>query len=143
MDDFVVNLKKMHPEAKVPFYATAGSAGCDFYATETAQILPGETKKIKTGIALEIPQGFVLKLEGRSGLSSKGILKAGGIIDSDYRGEIQVLLHNSTTQPFAIEKGDRIAQGVFSPVPQAQFRETEELSDTQRGTGGFESTGKR
>lgn len=141
MQKVPVKLKKMHPEAKTPFYATEGSAACDFYSVENTIIEAGETKKIPTGIALEIPSTHFIKLEGRSGFSAKGILKAGGVIDSDYRGEIHIVLSNSTKQPFSVEKGDRIAQGILMPINHAQFQEVSELSETKRGTGGFQSTG--
>lgn len=136
-----VKLKKMHPDAKIPIYATEGSAACDFYSIEEISLAPGETKKIRTGIALEIPLGQFLKLEGRSGFSAKGIIKIGGVIDSDYRGEIHIILNNSTSQAFKIEKGDRIAQGILMPINHAQFEEVSELSETKRGSGGFQSTG--
>lgn len=142
MDDKpIVKLKKVHPDAKIPFYATNGSAGCDFYSIEEITLQPGETKKIRTGIAVEIPQDFFLKVEGRSGFSSRGILQAGGVIDSDYRGEIHIVLHNSTRETVKLEKGDRIAQGILMPIFQAYFQEVNELSKTTRGTGGFQSTG--
>jgi dUTP pyrophosphatase len=142
-ENLIVMHKKLHPDAKTPFYATTGSAGCDFYSVEEIIIMPGETKKIRTGIALEIPEGYFMNLEGRSGLSAKGIVKSGGVIDSDYRGEVHIVLHNSTKEQFKIEKGDRIAQGVMMKVQQAHFHEVSELSETARGTGGFQSTGKR
>ncbi len=141
MEKINIKLKKLHPEAKIPFYATDGSAGCDFYSVENLSIEPGETKKIRTGIGVEIPSGYYLKMEGRSGFSAKGIIKAGGVIDSDYRGEVHILLHNSTKASYKIEKGDRIAQGILMPILKADFEEVSELSDTERGEGGFQSTG--
>ena len=136
-----IPLKKMHPDAKAPLYATPGAAGCDFYSVEEVSVAPGETKKIRSGIALEIPEGYFMKLEGRSGFSAKGMITPGGVIDSDYRGEVHIVLHNTTKLPFAIEKGDRIAQGVLMAIQQASFREVYELSETSRGSGGFQSTG--
>jgi len=136
-----INLKKTRPDAKIPFHATEGSAGCDLCAAEETLILPGETKKIPTGIAIEIPEGYFMKMEGRSGLSAKGIVKTGGVIDSDYRGEIHIVLYNSTNQEFKIEKGDRVAQGIIIPIMQARFNEVQELSETIRGDKGFQSTG--
>ena len=142
VDDPIIMYKKVHPDAKPPVYSTNGAAACDFYANEDTTILPGETKKIKTGIAVEIPKEYFLKMEGRSSFSAKGIVKAGGVIDSDYRGEIHIILHNMTQQPFAIAKGERIAQGIVMNIHHAHFIEVDELSKTARGEGGFGSTGK-
>lgn len=141
METPIVLIKKIHPDAKTPLYATDGSAGCDFYSIEEVTLAPGETKKIRTGVTLEIPQGYFMRMEGRSGFSAKGIIKAGGVIDSDYRGEVHIILYNSTSKPFPITKGDRIAQGTFIQVLQPHFHEVSELSETERGTGGFQSTG--
>ncbi len=141
MPKLEIKIKRVHADAKIPIYATEGSAGCDFYSVEEIIIAPHETRKIKTGISVEIPSGYFIRLEGRSGLSAKGILKAGGVIDSDYRGEIHIVLYNSTPEMFKIEKGDRIAQGVVTPIMQASFNEVNELSQTTRGEGGFQSTG--
>ena len=143
MDPVIIMLKQTHPDARKPFYATNGSAGCDFYSVEDVLLAPGETKKIRTGIAMEIPEGYFLKMEGRSGLSSKGIFQAGGVIDSDYRGEVHIVLYNSTPSPFSIQKGDRIAQGVVVQINQAHFAQVDALSKTERGEGGFQSTGLR
>lgn len=137
-----IKIKKIHPKARHPRYTTEGSAGCDFYALDDITLYPGEVKKIPTGIALELPPGYFLKLEGRSGLGVRGIMNVGSVIDTDYRGEISIILHNSTDKPYFIEEGDRIAQGVLTPVLQAQFEEASKLSETERGTGGFHSTGK-
>jgi dUTP pyrophosphatase len=136
-----VKIKRLHEDAKIPFYATDGSAGCDIYSVEECVIAPGETKRIPTGIAIEVPDGYFFKIEGRSGLSSKGLIKSGGIIDSDYRGEVQVILHNITAEAFKIEKGDRIAQGMLLPISKISFIESHTLSETKRGFGGFQSTG--
>lgn len=136
-----VKIKRLHDDAKIPFYATDGAAGCDIYSIEACVIAPGETKKIPTGIAMEVPDGYYFKIEGRSGMSAKGIIKSGGVIDSDYRGEIHIVLHNITSQPFTIEKGDRIAQGMILPCSKISFIESHTLSETKRGTGGFQSTG--
>ena len=137
-----VKIKKLHPDAKVPLHMTEQAAGCDFYSIEDVIIKPGETKKIATGVSFEIPRGFYLRIEDRSGMALRGIHKVGGIIDSDYRGELFILLQNGSTEDFKIEKHDRIAQGIFSPVSQASFSEVLELQETVRGDKGFESTGK-
>lgn len=138
-----IKFKKLKDEARIPLYATTHSAGCDFYSTEETIIAPGETKKISTGIALEIPEGSYMRIEDRSGIAVKGIHHLAGIIDADYRGEIFIILHNSSSKEYIIEKGDRIAQGIISPVSQTEFEEAKELSVTQRGEGGFHSTGKK
>jgi len=141
MEKREVKIKKLNPEAKIPIHATEHAAGFDIYALENTSLESGETKIVKTGIAFEIPKGFYVRIEDRSGMAIKGIHKVAGIIDSDYRGEIGIVLHNSTKQPYQIEKHDRIAQGILTPVSQASFIEAE-LSETTRGSGGFNSTGK-
>ena len=118
-----INIKKLHPEAKFPEYKSKGAAGCDFYALKDVVLNPGETQKIPTGISMEVPFGFYVRIEDRSGLGIKGIHKVAGIIDSDYRGEILIVLHNTTKEVYKIEKHDRIAQGIISPVSQVVFRE--------------------
>ncbi|SPF55245.1 Deoxyuridine 5'-triphosphate nucleotidohydrolase [Candidatus Desulfosporosinus infrequens] len=144
----LVKIKKMANNSLVlPIYATAASAGVDLCADirEPWIISPGENVKIPTGLAIELPDQQVVALVfARSGLASRhglGLTNGVGVIDSDYRGEIQVLMHNSGTQPFIINSGDRIAQMVFMPVFRALFEEVAELQDTVRGTGGFGSTG--
>jgi len=141
MEKREVKIKKLNPEAKIPIHATEHAAGFDIYALENTSLEPGETKIVKTGIAFEIPKEFYVRIEDRSGMAIKGIHKVAGIIDSDYRGEIGIVLHNSTKQIYQIEKHDRIAQGILTPVSQASFIEAE-LSETLRGAGGFNSTGK-
>jgi dUTP pyrophosphatase len=143
MEKIKVKIKKMHEDAKIPIHATEGSAGFDFYSIETKTIQPGETTKVSTGIALEIPQGYCMQIWGRSGLEAKGVHKLAGLGDSDYRGEYWIVLKNSTDKEYTIEKHDRIAQGIIVPVFQADFQEVSELSETQRGEGGFHSTGKK
>jgi dUTP pyrophosphatase len=128
-----------------PAYQTAGAAGCDLHAAvgETLTLMPGARDKVPTGIALEIPEGFEAQIRPRSGLAFKDgvtILNAPGTIDSDYRGEILVLLINHGDKPFEIARGARIAQLVLAPVVRARFIETATLSETARGDGGFGST---
>lgn len=143
-----VAVKKLDEKAVVPKYATEFSAGADLYAlsdTETS-FLPNETKIVHTGIALEIPEGYVGLIYARSGLATKrGLAPANkvGVIDADYRGEIMVALFNQTQEVQKIEAGERIAQIVIAPFLKAEFEETNELSDTVRGEGGFGSTGKK
>jgi dUTP pyrophosphatase len=143
-----VYMKKVHPAAIMPTYGSAGAAGADLYALPAEDhpvvIASGETVMIHTGVAAAIPEGYVGLVYARSGLACKrGVAPANkvGVIDSDYRGEIMVALHNHGEMPQAIEPGDRIAQLVIAPVVQASFEWTEDLDDTTRGAGGFGSTG--
>jgi len=142
-----VKLKKLYPQAIIPTYGTAFSAGADLYACleDTVTIHPKETQFIHTGIALEIPTELVGLIYARSGLAcKKGVAPANkvGVIDSDYRGEIIVALYNHSDDTLEINHGDRIAQLVLTPYVTAQFEETEYLKQSQRGSGGFGSTGK-
>jgi len=141
-----VMLKKLSDKAITPVYASKFAAGADLYACldEPVTIASGETRMIHTGIALEIPEGFVGLIYARSGLATKrGLAPANkvGVIDSDYRGEIMVSLFNHGSAPQTIEHGERIAQIVIAPYLTAEFEESGELSDTDRGAGGFGSTG--
>ena len=143
-----INIKKLNPEATIPTYGSDFAAGADLYACLFAPITiePGETFMVKTGISLEIPEGYAGLIYARSGLASKrGLAPANkvGVIDSDYRGEIIVALHNHSMNPQKIEPNERIAQLVITPYVQAIFNETAELSDTDRGAGGFGSTGTK
>ena len=143
-----VKFKKLTPNAIVPTYGTEFSAGADLYSgmTEPVIINAGTTEFIKTGIAMEIPEGLVGLVYARSGMAcKKGLAPANkvGVIDSDYRGEIIVALHNHSDKPVTIEPKDRIAQIVLAPYITASFNEVEELDDTKRGEGGFGSTGTK
>lgn len=141
-----MNIKKLLPEAVIPTYGSAYAAGADLYACMDAEttIQPGETQFIHTGIAMEIPEGLVGLVYARSGMAcKKGLAPANkvGVIDSDYRGEIMVALHNHANEPVTISNGERIAQFVLTPYITADFNEVDELNDTVRGEGGFGSTG--
>lgn len=142
-----VKIKKLSPEAIVPSYQTPGSSGFDFHAIEDVEINPRKTVLVKTGLSMEIPEGYELQVRPRSGMSFKTKMRVAnspGTIDSDYRGEICIIMENVgmlASFPYEIKKGDRIAQGVICPVYQATFIE-DELSDTERGEGGFGSTNK-
>lgn len=143
-----LNFKKLDERAKAPSYGSEYAAGADLYAVTDGEvtIAPSETKFIRTGIAMEIPVGMVGLIYARSGLAcKKGLAPANkvGVIDSDYRGEIMVALHNHGTEPQVIATGERIAQIVIAPLYTAEYTEVEELSDTVRGEGGFGSTGSR
>ena len=131
----------------LPRYASDGAAGCDLHAAVDEPILlaPGDRAAIPTGIALAIPEGFEGQVRARSGLALRhGIacVNAPGTIDSDYRGEVKVILGNLGREPFEIRRGDRIAQIVFAPVVRAEIQKVDELSDSARGPGGFGSTGR-
>ena len=141
-----VKIKKLRDNAIVPTYGTEFSAGADVYALCDGEITvePNQTLLIHTGIALAIPEGFVGLIYARSGLASKkGLAPANkvGVIDSDYRGEIMVALHNHSDAPATVCDGDRIAQLVIAPYYTAMFEE-DTLDGTERGEGGFGSTGK-
>ena len=142
-----MNIKKLNDNARLPTYGSEFAAGADLYACLDGDvtIAPAETLLIHTGLAMEIPTGLVGLIYARSGLASKkGLAPANkvGVIDSDYRGEIMVALHNHSTEPRTISDGERIAQIVFTPYYTADFSVVDELGDTSRGSGGFGSTGK-
>lgn len=128
----------------LPAYATAGAAGMDVVAAEALTLAPGARHAVATGFAIAIPEGYEVQVRPRSGLALKhGItcLNTPGTIDSDYRGEVKVILANLGDQPFPIARGDRIAQLVPAPVQRARFAEVASLDATDRGAGGFGSTG--
>jgi len=128
----------------LPAYATSGAAGMDVVAAEDLTLAPGARHAVATGFAMAIPEGFEVQVRPRSGLALKhGItcLNTPGTIDSDYRGEVKVILANLGSEPFVIARGDRIAQLVPAPVQRAVFSEVASLDDTTRGAGGFGSTG--
>ena len=140
-------VKKLHPNAILPTYGSAEAAGADLYACLDAPvtIAPGETAFIPTGLAMELPKGYAGLAYARSGLACKKDLAPAnkvGVIDSDYRGEFMIALHNHGREVRVVEHGERIAQLVITPVFTPGFTEVLELSDTQRGAGGFGSTGK-
>lgn len=139
-----MNIKKIDPTAKIPTYARVGDAGADLYASEDVTLHYYSTEAVPTGIALEIPNGYVGYINPRSSLGVKGItvINAPGTIDSGYRGEIKVILANHTGEDYQITKGDKIAQIVFHKFEEVFFEPVDELSDSERGTGGFGSTGK-
>jgi dUTP pyrophosphatase len=128
----------------LPAYATAGAAGMDVVSAEDVTIAPGARHAVATGLAMAIPEGFEIQVRPRSGLALKhGITvpNTPGTIDSDYRGELKVILINHGSEDFAIRRGDRVAQLVLAPVTRASWLEVETLDETARGTGGFGSTG--
>ena len=148
--DVEVALRRLAHAADLPLpaYASEGAAGLDLRAAtppgETVEIQPGNRQVVPTGIAIALPQGYEAQVRPRSGLARRhGVtcLNSPGTVDSDYRGEIAVILVNLGHEPFAIARGDRIAQLVVAPVARAQWRTVEDLDDTARGSGGFGSSG--
>ncbi len=144
--ELTINVRILDRRAQLPEYATAGASGMDVRALLDVPLVlaPGQRAALPTGLALEIPSGFELQVRPRSGLAlGRGltVLNAPGTIDSDYRGELKVLLINLDNAPQTIQPGERIAQLVVAPVLRAQLRPTETLQDTARGGGGFGSTG--
>ena len=142
-----VRVKKLHPNAKLPTYGSAYAAGADLYACleEPVTIGPGQTYWVSTGIALEVPEGCAGLVFARSSMGAKrGLAPANkvGVVDSDYRGEVRVVLFNHSPEPQTIAPGERVAQFVITPVVTPEYVEAEELEETDRGTGGFGSTGK-
>ena len=143
-----MKIKKLCDKATLPVYASEYAAGADLYACldEPVTIEPNQTKLIKTGLAMAIPEGLAGLIYARSGLASKrGLAPANkvGVIDSDYRGEVMVALHNHGTTPQTVEHGERIAQLVLAPVVTASFDVVDDLDSTARGEGGFGSTGTK
>lgn len=144
----VLKLPHFDPSFLLPKYETTGAAGADVRASLTAPltIRPGERVLVPTGMAMEIPQGYEVQVRPRSGLSLKTsllVVNAPGTIDSDYRGEVKIILGNFGTKDEIINHGDRIAQLVVAPVIQASYVVEDQLSETDRGAGGFGSTGKK
>ena len=142
-----ITVKKLKENAVIPTYGSAEAAGADLYAClyEPVVIGPGESKFIPTGLSMEIPKGYAGLIYARSGMACKRDLAPAnkvGVIDSDYRGEFIVVLHNHGSAPQKVEQGERIAQLVITPVFTPGFVEVNELSDTDRAGGGFGSTGK-
>ena len=143
-----VRYQKLDLRAVVPSYGSAAAAGADLYAVLDAPLTlkPGETVLVHTGLALEIPEGYAGMVFARSGLATKrGLAPANkvGVIDADYRGEVMVSLHNHSNAEQTVEHGERVAQLVILPFLAADFLEAESLSDTDRGSGGFGSTGTK
>jgi len=139
-----LRVKKLKPEATLPSYAREGDAGLDLFAVTQVVISPGRSALVPTGIAIELPPGTEAQVRPRSGLALKHsltVLNTPGTVDEGYRGEVGVILINHGTSPFTVEPGMKIAQMVVSPRIQVAVEEVPELSDTQRGAGGFGSTG--
>lgn len=143
----LIKVKKLYEDAKIPTRATAGSSGWDVYAYmklyHRHDIMPGERFKVSVGVAVEIPFGYEIQFRGRSGLAFKrGIVGYNGTIDSDYRGEIFGLLFNQSYMNYTVNHGDKIGQLVVQKIPEVDFIEVAELSETDRGVKGFGSSGR-
>lgn len=148
MDSVTIKIKKLSSNVITPEYKTDGSSGADLYAylphpSDPLIIESGQICTISTGISVEIPYGYEIQIRPRSGLASAGltVINTPGTIDSDYRGEIKVMLINHGTHPFSVSDGMRIAQMVVAPVLRAKFKVVDKLDETKRGEGGFGSTG--
>ena len=143
-----VKIKRLSDTATLPTYGSEKAACMDLYACLSkgegygVNIMPHATLKIGTGLAFAPPSGYMFQILQRSGLASKGIYPVGGIVDEDYRGEVIVALHNSTDKPYVVQHGDRIAQMAIRAYSQANLIEVDELDVTERGEGGFGSSGK-
>ena len=144
MQNEKISLKKVNPDAIIPSYQTDGAAGFDFHSIEDKILQKGDTVSIKTGLAIELPKNLELQIRSRSGLAIRNnifVLNSPGTIDSDFRGEIVIILMNLGDE-FVIKKGDRIAQGVIASYVKASFDVVETLTASVRGEKGFGSTGK-
>ncbi|MEK7614089.1 MAG: dUTP diphosphatase [Patescibacteria group bacterium] len=140
----VVKIKRISRDAKIPTYAHPGDAGMDLYACENMVIKKGDTTLVPTGIAVEIPEGYVGLIWDKSGLANKHKLKSlGGVVDAGYRGEIQVGLFNLGTEDYVVENHHKIAQLLIQKIERAELEEVDELPNSSRGDKGFGSTGKQ
>lgn len=142
----ILKIKREREGIPLPTYATLGSSGIDLRSAENLVIPPGEWRAISTGIRVELPPGYEAQIRPRSGLALKygvTVLNSPGTVDSDYRGEVKVILINHGREPFEVKKGDRIAQMVIVKVERVDIEEVEELDETERGEGGFGHTGLR
>ncbi|MCK5059957.1 MAG: dUTP diphosphatase [Candidatus Pacebacteria bacterium] len=138
-----LKVKKLFPEARVPHYARKGDAGLELYAREKVTLLPGERASIPTGIAIEIPEGYVSLIWDKSGISHNyGIKTLGGVIDFGYRGEYKVGVVNLSKEAYTFEKHHKVAQLLIQKIECVEVEETKELSESERGLQGFGSSGK-
>ncbi len=136
-----IKIKKLNPEAIAPSYAHSGDAGLDLCSCEEFILQPHERHLTSTGLSIEIPEGFVALIWDKSGVANKGIKTMGGVIEYTYRGEYKVILYNTGKESFEVKKGQKIAQLLIQPIMTARIEEVDELSETERGDGGFGSTG--
>lgn len=139
-----IKIKKLHQDAVIPRYAKYGDAGMDLHSCENTSLKPGERKLISTGLAFEIPYGTELQIRPRSGLAIKhgiSLVNTPGTLDYGYRGELKVILINHGQDEFEVKRGERIAQAVLNRIEITEIEEVNDLSETERGAGGFGSTG--
>lgn len=140
---FTIHVKQLHPAAQLPLRGSTWAAGADLHCVETFTLQPGERRAIPTGLALAIPPGFYGRVAPRSGWAAKhGIDTLAGVVDADYRGELLVLLINLGQEPFTAQAGERIAQLILEHAAPCAYTWAKELEDTDRGAGGFGSTGR-
>ena len=137
-----IAVKKLFPSAELPTKATSDDAGWDLYSSEDVTIPKGATVLIGTGISMAIPRGYAGLIWDRSSMGVKGIHRHAGVVDSGYRGHVKVCLHNSSEEFYHIKRGDRIAQMIIQEVPTFNLNEVDNLDDSERGDGGFGSSGK-
>lgn len=142
MKNLSLQVKKVKPEAKLPYYSHPGDAGLDLFACEEVRLRPGEFKAIATGLKMAIPSGYVGLIWDKSGLSLQGLHRLAGVVDSNYRGEVKVVLINFSQEELVIKPGMKIAQMLIQPVASVSVEEVEELEPTSRGERGFGSTGQ-
>lgn len=137
-----IKVVRVHKEARLPQYAHDGDAGMDLFSIEELILKPGERKAIRTGLSIELPEGFVSLIWDKSGIASKGIKTMGGVIEYTYRGEYKIIIINLSSEDYEIKKGQKIAQLLIQPIETVEIEEAFELSESVRGEGGFGSTGK-
>ena len=140
-----LGIKRLSESAIIPKYQSKQASGFDLHVINDCVLKPGETHLISTGLAFDIPEGYEIQIRPRSGLSAKTGLRvcnSPGTVDQDFRGEVKIIMANTGNLIEIIDKGDRIAQAVLAPVVQAEIVEVEEINQTERGSGGFGSTGK-
>lgn len=138
-----IKIKKLKEDAKLPTYHHPGDVGMDLYSMEEYTVAPGEKHYFYHGFALEFPDGYAAIIKDKSSISKAGLHSMGGVFDAGFRGEYNTLLVNLSNEPYTIEVGDKVAQLVIFPIVIAELEETDELSDSLRGVGGFGSTGRK
>lgn len=136
-----IKVKKIHSGAKLPNYAHEGDAGMDIYSNESVKIRNGSISKVKTGVSIEIPDGYVGLVWDKSGIALSGVHTLAGVVDSGYRGEVAIVLTNLSGDLYSVEKGQKIAQILVQKIESVNIEEVDKLDDTARGSGGFGSTG--
>ncbi len=136
-----IKIKKLHPDAIIPKYSYKGDAGMDLHSTEDIFLRPNHRAVVKTGLSIELPKGYVALVWDKSGIAKEGITTLAGVGDSGYRGEYKIVMINLSSRDYFIKKGQKIAQLLIQPIITAKIKEVDELTQTERGEGGFGSTG--